>query len=480
MLLEDKITIALAGPIKSGKDILAAQAQEFRETLFGCLQGNYWVPQQLKVLKEEQDKTLFEQYSADPKQYAFEFQMRCLASRLEQQDKVDDASGLVLLGQPLEIDRHIYAEANREKIGSSFVTYENLHREVAKRVKTPDLWIYLRVEERNLDILLERIRENGRPGEKKFLDDPTYLVQNIRLNEEFFKHVRQPVIEIDATHPVFSGKEDGTYVWKLFEHLTQEIRRYKQPPRLTLDEWEAVDYNQAQEGMWKAQTQLRQYLREHQKIIAMAGPVGLGKTGFAQLLGQRLEIGVLRELDGSNDEIKDLLLDRFLRDKPRYCYDLQSHLIPKRTTARKELHAKGKSFVEDRSPVEDQSIFWRRFHEQGYLSDEQLSELKARARHAYADAPTSDLIIKLYRTPQECRKMILKRGRPQEVAAWPLSELRAMEPLYADFFEDMEQYGSHAGPKIEFNLQELDPKNDIHKGYIFQEIHHALLNWTEK
>ena len=76
--------------------------------------------------------------------------------------------------------------------------------------------------------------------------------------------------------------------------------------------------------------------------------------------------------------------------------------------------------------------------------------------------------------------MILKRGRPQEVAAWPLSELQAMEPLYADLFEDLEQYGSHAGPKIEFNLRELDPKNDIHKGYVIQEIHHALLNWTGK
>src|SRR3989338_7329290 len=119
MQLEDKITIALAGPIKSGKEILAAKAPLYQNILFQALQGNYWVPSRLTLVKEEQDATLFEKYSAEPEKYAFEFQIRCLASRLEQQDVVDAASGMVLLGQPLGIDRQVYAEANRQALGGS-------------------------------------------------------------------------------------------------------------------------------------------------------------------------------------------------------------------------------------------------------------------------------------------------------------------------------------------------------------------------
>lgn len=475
MQLEDKITIALAGPIHSGKDIFAAAARQYEEALFHCLEGNYWVPQKLTVLKEAQDLELFEKYSADPRQYAFEFQMRCLASRLEQQDKVDEASGLVLLGQPLEIDRHIYAEANKENIGSAFDTYETLHREVAKRVKTPDLWIYLKVEEKDVGVLLERIRNHGRPGEKKFLDNPSYLIENIRRNEDFFQNVQRPVITVNGTNSLFDGNGSEQYAQELFSRIAQKIKDYKPPLRLTLDEWEAVDYNRAQKGAWEARRQLKKYLQEHQKIITLAGPVGLGKTGFAELLSEELEIGILRELDGSNDSIKDQLLDKFLRDKPRYCYDLQMHLLPKRTEARKKLYEQGKSFVEDRSPVEDQSIFWRRFHEQGYLTNVQLGEMQEQARRTYVAAPTSDGIIKLYRTAQECRKMILGRGRPQEILAWPLSELNAMERFYAELFEDMEKYGSHKGPKIQINLRMVDPKNTLHRGYLFQEVHQGFL-----
>jgi len=473
--LEDKITIALAGPIKSGKSILAEKAKEYQNVLYQSLQGNFWVPKKLTVIEEHLDNDLFEKYSTDPQRYAFEFQCMCMANRLAQQDQVDISTGIVLLDQPLEIDRHIYAEANKISLEGSFRTYERLNAEVKKRVTSPDIWIYLRVPEEKIAIILERIERYGREGEKKFLADSSYLIQNIRLNEKFFASVRQPVITIDATNPVFSGENNEEQLQSIYASIAKEVSQFKSPPRLTLDEWEAVDYNRAQNGAREARRQLRKYLAEHPTIITLAGPVGAGKTGMAELIHEELDVGIHRELDGKNDVIADDLLGKFLCDKKTYGYDLQKCLLPKRTGARTEKYELGDSFVEDRSPVEDQSIFWRRLHRQGYLSDEQMEELQGLAKETYAKAPKSDVMIKLLRSPRECRKMVLARGRPQEVMAWPLQELEQMQLLYEDLFEDMEQYGSHQGPKIGLNLAEFNPKNTIHQGYLWQEVLHSLI-----
>ncbi|HIG93107.1 TPA: deoxynucleoside kinase [Candidatus Woesearchaeota archaeon] len=167
-------------------------------------------------------------------------------------------------------------------------------------------------------------------------------------------------------------------------------------------------------------------------------------------------------------------------DKKTYAYDFQKSLIPKRIGQRNDKYQSGRSFVEDRSPVEDQSIFWRRLQEQGYLSKEQMDELIQSAKTAYAPAPKSDVMIKLLRSPRECRKMILKRGRPAEIKAWSRAELEAMEVFYKGLFEDMDKYGSHQGPKMELDLQEWDAKNTTHWGFLFQEILHGLLEWEER
>ena len=479
--LEDKITIAVGGPIKAGKDFFLRYVDKYKETLYSCLQGNFWVPQQVQVISEEHNQELFRRYSAQPERYAFEFQMACLSNRLAQQTKVDTAQGLVFHGQPLEIDRHIYAEANRQHIGDAFSTYEQLYEQVRKRVTSPDVWIYLRIPEKKIGILLDRIRSHGREGEQKFLDDHSYLRENIQKNEYFFKHiVRQPVITIDATDPVFGTDNDEGQLLSLYQTIAAQIQEYKQPPRLTLLEWKAVDYNRAQKGTREARRQLRKYLAAHQTIITMAGLVGVSKTSMAELLQEELDIDIMRELSGGNDAIVDELLAHFLLDKKRYGYELQRSLIPKRIGRRKQQYQSGRSFVEDRSPVEDQSIFWRRLRQQGYLSSSQIKELIGLAKKAYAAAPQSDLMIKLLRTPQACREMILARGRPQEIAAWPEAELEKMKLLYDDLFHDMRKYGSHDGPTLELDLATFDPKNTIHLGHLWQEMLHSFLEWEER
>ncbi len=482
MMLEDKISIAVAGPFKSGKGVLSRKAQEerfMRILIQTTLDGNYWVPKRIATVRENLQEDIFEKYSTDPRKYAFEFQIHSMAQRLAQQNFIDRMAGLLFQGQPLEVDRWVYAEANREHIGDSFATYERMYQEVSRRVRSPELYLYLRIPPERVDVLQRRIRESGRAGEQQFVTDPAYLRSIIELNDRFFHEiVRKPVLEIDATDPAFDQNDDqhDSFFEELFQRIAFWIRDHKKPPQLELEEWIAVDYNRAQQASREARRQLREYLQQHQKIITLAGLVGSGKTGFAEMLSYELEIDLLRELDGSNDRIADELLGQFLRDKPRYCYELQRHLTPKRAGARKEMYAQGRSFVEDRTPEEDQGIFHRRFHQQGYLSDDQMGELQRMAKGAYAQAPKSACMIKLLRDPHDTRDLILRRGRPEEIGAWPPAELEAMAALYDSFFREVDHYGAHQGPKLEFDLRKIDPRNSTHQGYIFQTIHHALLD----
>lgn len=481
----DNYNIGLVGVIGAGKTTLTEAVQDsqysahFLELL---LEGNFWVPQTISTSKEGIDQDLFQRYAQDPQRYAFEFQVAQLTNRFLRHKDVESNPGVNFIDMPLAADRWGYGEANRENMGASFTTYATLFDSISPHTVEPDVYVYLRIGKEQIGSILERIRTRGRPEEKALLEDPSYLLKLIDLYEQFPTRVQKPVIVIDASKiELGSGQGlDNKYLLQTLEQIALETRKYCRPPRLTLDEWEAVDYNRAQTGAWNAQRQLRQYLTEHQTIITFAGPVGVGKTGMAELLSNELDINLVRELGMRNDTAGHKLLSDFLKDKPKYAYDLQKHLLPKRLEARIESHQTGRSFVEDRSPVEDQTIFWRRLHQQKCLSDEQLAELKAIAQKTYASAPKSNVMIQLTRPARECRQMILKRGRPEEVGAWPEAELKAMERLYEDHFEEMKQYKSHSGPELKLDMTEFDPRNAFHKGYLWQEVLHSLLEQHEQ
>src|SRR3989338_9993821 len=136
MMLEDKITAAVIGPIKAGKGLFIGKMFEpTRQQIIldKVLTGNYWVPRKMVSIEEKVDNEFLQRYYADPRQHAFELQMRCMALRLEQQSKVDAEEGLVFTGQPLEVDR-LFAEINRENIGDAFSTYQALFKEIRTRI----------------------------------------------------------------------------------------------------------------------------------------------------------------------------------------------------------------------------------------------------------------------------------------------------------------------------------------------------------
>jgi len=242
-----------------------------------------------------------------------------------------------------------------------------------------------------------------------------------------------------------------------------------------LDEsWQNMGLTEKIKQSINYERELRQYLKKNKKLITIAGNVGLGKTSITDIFSHCLEIEPIYELESAEDKIKDELLHQFLLDKPKYCFDLQQHLLSKRLSLRSRSYDKGVSCVEDRTPEEDPGMFHLLFHQHGYLTDAQLSQLRTEAVTAYTKAPKSDLMIVLQGSPELSRKRILNRGRPEELAAWPLSELKIMSQLYTNFPNLVPEYGLHQGPIIEFNLNELKIYDRIHNGYMFRKILDAL------
>ena len=190
------------------------------------LDGNYWVPKRMAAIKENHQEDIFEKYSADPRRYAFEFQVHSMAQRLAQQNVIDRMGGVIFQGQPLEVDRWVYAEANRGHIGEAFATYERMYQEVSRRVGSPEMYLYLRIPPERVEILQRRIQLSGRAGEQQFVSNPAYLRSIIEFNEHFFHEiVRKPVLEIDAIHPAFDG--DTEEHLPFFTELFQPVSHFK-------------------------------------------------------------------------------------------------------------------------------------------------------------------------------------------------------------------------------------------------------------
>ena len=155
--------------------------------------------------------------------------------------------------------------------------------------------------------------------------------------------------------------------------IQEEINALTQP---VTGKWLSLNPTEAVIEAIRSEKELKRYLTGHRIFITIAGNIGLGKTTFARIMSHGLDIEGCYELDAEKDHINDELLAKFLGDKPRYCFQLQQHLLTKRLSFRKHNAAKSGSCIEDRTPEEDPGVFHQFFHQRGYLIGNQLKQLK--------------------------------------------------------------------------------------------------------
>jgi len=474
------LVIGISGNIGAGKTTLieAAQSDKFKHILLDTLSINPAATKKITSLREDVDFTLLPSFYQNPKRYAFTAQINFFNARLKRERLVQNTPGIVLVDRPIEEDYHIFGKAQRilgHMDEQEFQIYAQTYQEMANHIYPPDVYIYLKSD---LATLQRNITHRGR-NEEQLLTTTTHYLETLNgLYDHFFqKHVSVPIIEIDTSKMHPSDTLDETYLKDTLTHIATQLTKHLNIPKLTphLGKWLSYNPTQAVLEQIQVEEELKTYLANHTILISVAGNIGLGKTATTRILSHELNIPGIYELDAQKDTITDDLLAQFLGNKPKYCFELQRHLLQKRLSLRAQSAAKNISCVEDRTPEEDPAIFHRFFHQLGYLTNIQLDQLETESMHAYQTARPSQLLIVLQGKPELARERIIQRGRPEEVDAWKLeSELKPLAKLYSQFPSLVKNYGLHQGPILIFDVDRIDITNRAHQGFMYEQILQAL------
>lgn len=463
----EHLRIGIVGNIGVGKSTLvdAAAMAPLNEVLLSTI-PNRTGEEKVFAFQEKFNPKVLDAFYADPVGNAFMAQIEFFNGRLDRQRQIEGCKGVILEDRTLPEDYHIFGMAQKilgNMSEEEFLAYQRTYNLMTSKIPEPDLIVYLKAD---ISTLLERIKERGRASETSI--PPAYLEQLNELYELFIhRHVKCPVLVIDAN--VDTPLND--YLENTINKIAEEIRNLNL--RVTtpgISKWVTLPETAATLKAIDAESKLEKYLQENPKLIAVAGNVGLGKSTLAAIMQRSLKINGLYENPEENP-----LLEKFLADKKTYCYDLQLHFLK----MRKELQLKGKflesSAVIDRSLPEDLLIFCYQFHQDGYLTANQLDDLTTKFKAVCNEIPSPDLLIILNGRADLAWNRIQQRGREMEIeGGWSLSEIESLNELYRTYGKDVVQFGFHLGKVLEINVNQLDFTNRIHVGYIFDGIMKAL------
>ncbi|MBS3124013.1 deoxynucleoside kinase [Candidatus Woesearchaeota archaeon] len=475
------LVIGISGNIGVGKTTLieAASSPEFQDILLSILDVNQEATRKIASLSEDFDLKMLGNFYQEPKRFAFAAQMYFLNARLRREEAISNTRGIVLVDRPIIEDYYVFGRAQRvlgNMTENEFRVYAETFDLMNKKITPPDIYVYLRSD---VETLQKRIAKRNRPEEKSLLDNPEYLQTLHHLYEDLHQNkLDESVIVIDAKKMKLgsNGELDKEYLREVLQQIASQVK--SNPPSLKLEpqlgKWISTNPPEAVLKTIELEKELTDYLNKNQKIITVAGNVGLGKTTTTRILAHGLGIESSFELDKKHDLIDYELLSKFLQDKPRYCNELQVELIKRRLALRNKNKESGLSVIEDRSPEEDPAAFQEHFRNRGYLTERQLDVLQTESRSAYRSAAKSDLMIVLQGTPEYSRQRILHRGRPEEIAAWDLVELRDLHKLYQEFPGNVGSYGLHQGPIITLDVSKIDVTNRIHQGFVYEQMLKAL------
>ncbi|WP_051263274.1 deoxynucleoside kinase [Tuberibacillus calidus] len=186
-------------------------------------------------------------------------------------------------------------------------------------------------------------------------------------------------------------------------------------------------------------------------LISIAGPVGIGKTTFAEALASRVGYELSFEKVTGNP-----YLDAFYQDFKRWAFHLQIYFLAERFKEHKRMHVSPHGFVQDRSIYEDTDIFARMHYEEGNMTETDYHTYKslfeAMVLTPYFNKP--DVLIYLYGSLDKIIQRIHDRGREMEKQT-PVSYWEKMVERYDEWITNFNQC-----PVIKVHIDDYDLKNE--------------------
>ena len=473
------LILGFVGNIGAGKTTLidAAQQEDHYPILLSTLDDNPHATRTITSLREDVDRELVGKFYQDPKRYAFAAQINFLNARLKRETVIEQTPGIICVDRPIEEDYKIFGFAQRilnNMTSEEFQVYANTFHLMTARFNLPDVYIYLKSD---IPTLQRNIKQRGIPQEQGLVSDPSYLATLQPLYDKFMAEAERPVITIDATKFQTNNHLDQNYINASLQHIAFEIKKLDLPKTTkNFGRWLSMNPAEAVLACAELEDRLATYLSKEPKYITVAANIGLGKTTTTRILSRRLNVSGAYELDKKHDLINDTLLTKFLTDMPKYCHALQQHFAQKRLELRRTAkeQSPNHSIIEDRSPEEDPAIFHKLFKTRGFLTPEQVDSLEAEALSAYKTAIPSDIMIHLHGPAELSHARKIMRGREEEKSAWSLSDLTELARLYNELPQKIHHYGLHQGPVLSFDVRHFDITNEIHRGYMYEEMLRSL------
>jgi deoxyadenosine/deoxycytidine kinase len=192
--------IVIEGPLGVGKTSLANMLAE-------RMNGQ-------ALLEDTEENPFLSKFYQNPERYGFQTQIFFLLRRYQrslEMGQIDLFNRIVISDYLFDKDR-IFALTNLDD--ESFWLYEQLYRLLKRRMKTPDLVIFLQAK---TDVLVERIRHRKRSYERHI--SYAYLEKiNQAFNDFFFHYADSPLLVVNAS------QIDFVHVPEDFEDLVERIK----------------------------------------------------------------------------------------------------------------------------------------------------------------------------------------------------------------------------------------------------------------
>ncbi len=144
-------------------------------------------------------------------------------------------------------------------------------------------------------------------------------------------------------------------------------------------------------------------------FVGLCGNIGVGKSLFAERLGQRTGWQVYYEPVSQNPYLED-----FYADMRRWAFHLQIYFLAERFKAQKHMNLHGAPFIQDRTIYEDGEVFARVLHERGEMDRQDFESYLALFGEMVELLAPPGLLIYLKASPQALLPRIARRGRSCE------------------------------------------------------------------
>ena len=204
--------------------------------------------------------------------------------------------------------------------------------------------------------------------------------------------------------------------------------------------------------------------KTNKKYVVIAGNIGAGKSSLTDTLSKYFGWEAFYEQADDNPYLAD-----FYEDMKRWSFNLQVFFLSNRFQQQREIEAREKSVIQDRSIYEDAEIFAANLHEMGLMSTrdhENYTELFS-IMTSYLKPP--DLLVYLRADVPTLVNHIQKRGRDYESSI----RIEYLEQLKERYEKWIDTYD--IGPKIIIDANDIDfVNNDDHKRDVISQIEGRL------